>query len=76
MLTTILLLLASVGLTGFMLNRLYVMAVYKVINVKGQHYDRTEDPFQFWFTFGFACFGLLWGLLLSVASIWMLTSGL
>lgn len=76
MLMTILLLLVSVGLTGFMLNRIYVMAVYKAINVKGQHYDRAEDPFQFWFTFGFACFGLLWGLLLSVASIWMLTSGL
>ncbi|MEG3147145.1 hypothetical protein U1839_21040 [Sphingomonas sp. RT2P30] len=62
MLIAITLLVVSGGVAGFMVNRLYVMAAYKAINVKGQHYDRAADPFQFWFFVGSACFGLLFGL--------------
>lgn len=76
MLMTIVLLVVSGGLAGFMVNRLYVMAVDRAINVKGQHYDRTANPFQFWFFVGSACFGLLFGLLLFVASIAMLAKGI
>jgi hypothetical protein len=68
MLMTIALLVVSGGLAGFMINRLYVMAVYNAINVKGQHYDRATDPFQFWFFVGSACIGLLLGLGLLVMS--------
>ena len=38
---TFILLIVSAGLAGFAINRLYVMAKYKAINVKGQHYDKT-----------------------------------
>jgi len=64
----IILLAVSVGLTSFALNRLYVMAKYKAINVKGQHYGKTADPFQFWFFVGAACFMLFWGLATTVVS--------
>lgn len=61
-------LIVSIGLTGFALNRIYVMAKYKVINVKGQHYDRSADPFQFWFFVAADCFMLLWGTVMTVVS--------
>jgi hypothetical protein len=76
MLMTIVLLAVSGGLAGFMVNRLYVMAVYKAINVKRQHYDRTADPFQFWFFVGGAIFGLAFGLLLFGLSVAMLAHGI
>ena len=72
---TIALLAVSGGLAAFMVNRLYVMAVYKAIDVKGQHYERASDPFQFWFFVGAACFGLLFGSTLFIASVAMLLEG-
>jgi len=68
MLTTIALMIVSGGLAGFMINRLYVMAVYKAIDVKGQHYDKIKDPILFWFFVSSACLGLLFGLGLFVLS--------
>lgn len=62
MLMVIALMIVSGGLASFMINRLYVMTVYKSINVKGQHYDKVVDPIQFWFFVSSACFGLLFGL--------------
>lgn len=76
MFMSIVLLAVSGGLAAFMANRLYVMAVYKAINVKGQHYERAADPFQFWFFVGAACLGLVFGALLFVGSIAMLWQGI
>lgn len=76
MLMTIALLTVSGGLAAFMLNRLYVMAVYRAINVKGQHYAKGADPFQFWCFVGSACFGLIFGITLFVLPIVMLVQGL
>ena len=59
-------LIVSIGLTGFAINRLYVMAKCKAVNVKGQHYDRSADPFQFWFFVAAACFMFLWGIVMTV----------
>ncbi len=64
MLMIIVLLAVSSGLVGFMVNRLYVMAVNKAINVKGQHYGRFTSPVQFWYFVAFACVALLFGLVL------------
>ena len=50
MLMTIALLTVSGGLAAFMLNRLYVMAVYRAINVKGQHYEKNPTPSNFGFS--------------------------
>jgi hypothetical protein len=65
---TITLFIVSAALMGFMINRLYLMATYKSIDVKGQRYDKTADPIQFWLFVGFACFGMLFGLGLLILS--------
>jgi hypothetical protein len=76
MIMTIALLTVSGGLAAFMGNRLYVMALHKSIDVKGQRYARASDPFQFWSFVGLACFGLLFGSALFIASVAMLVEGI
>ncbi|HEX7655516.1 MAG TPA: hypothetical protein VF404_00820 [Sphingomonas sp.] len=76
MFMTIVLLVVSGGLAAFMVNRLYVLAVFKAINVKGQHYEKEANPFQFWFWVGAACFGLVFGTALFIAAIAMLMQGI
>jgi hypothetical protein len=71
MFDTIALLIVSGGLAAFMANRLYVMAVYKVIGVKGQHYERSSNPFLFWFFVGAFCLSFAFGTALFFACIAM-----
>jgi len=46
------------SVTGFLVNRLYVIVRYRAINIKGVTYSRADTPVMYWIQMVLLVFGL------------------